>query len=330
MPSHKFQNDKQCNHLSDELSSIPSTHSSPMISLLLLLIISVLASQPTQTSSTSYLHQLQQSVSQTSQSLPQCPDTHQISSTSKIGTPWTCDLAFNSGVSYEKCLKEWEKRLKTYLEQTKDDLCTLPDFDDRINETELLASDSSASSGYQSSVEGHIASAPCDSSISDINALTLEGNLILVEAINGAIYQQLIKRFLQLASLVLQRQQQCQLQTPTKTTSSTTTNTSKSYALINTMVKAKEAAKSLNLPPPTNLAEAWHILFQQRQMLAKQRGQGALIDYPIGEEPNDTPIAPSDAGDPLDPAYAPHASQAIDALQTDTTKYTTQQQPQGQ
>jgi hypothetical protein len=301
----------------------------PMMSVWLLLTLTVLTSQLVQASDTSYISQLQQSLSQTSQSLPQCPDTHQISSTPRIGTPWTCNLSFSSSMSYETCIKEWEERFRAYLEQTKDGLCTLPDFDDRINETELLASDSSASHDYQSTVEGHISSAPCDSSISDISALALEGNLILVEAINGAIYQQLIKRFLQLASLAIQRQQQCQLQTATKTTSSITTNTSKAYVLINTMVKAKEAAKSLSLPPPTNLAEAWHILFQQRQMLAKQRGQGAVIDYPIGEEPNDTPIAPSDTGDPLDPAYAPHASQVSDASHTDTQTYTTQQQ-QGQ
>ena len=87
------------------------------------------------------------------------------------------------------------------------------------------------------------------------------------------------------------------------------------------MVKAKEAAKSLNLPPPTNLAEAWHILFQQRQTLAKQRGQGALIDYPIGEEPNrGHPLHHADQETPW--ILLIHLCEStIDALQTDATEF---------
>lgn len=228
------------------------------------------------------------------------------------------------------CLKEWEKRLKGYLEHARNDLCTLPDFGDRINETEAMASDSSTSSNPQNSVQAQILGAVCSSNISDIKVLMLEGNLILVEAAGGAIYQQLIQRFLQLGSLVLQRQQRCQPKTTT-TTSSAVTSTAKTYLLINTMVKAKQAAKALNLPPPTNLTEAWQVLFRQRQALAKQRGQGALVDYPIGEEPVGVSVAPADSVDPMDPAYSPYASRVVDALQTDTQKYikgTAQQQAQ--
>lgn len=303
-----------------------------MMLVLFLLIPKVIASQAVQVSSstnTPYLPSLQNSLSQTSESLPQCPDTRPSLSNPNIGTPWTCNLPFNSSKSYETCVKEWEKRLRNYLEQTKDNLCTLPDFGDRVRETESLASDSPPSNKYQDSVEGHISDATCDSNISDIKVLMLEGNLILVEAASGAIYQQLIQRFLQLGLLVVKRQQQCQSK-PTTTASSTTTSTPKTYILINTMVKAKQAAKSLNLPPPTNLAEAWQILFQQRQALAKQRGQGALVDHPVGEEPVGESIAPADSVDPLDPAYSPHASQVIGALQTDTQKYATQQQQQSQ
>lgn len=229
-------------------------------------------------------------------------------------------------------MKEWERRLCDYLKSTKDGPCTLPDFGDRVKETESLASDSPTLSDSQNNVEAQISSAACSSSVSDIKVLMLEGNLILVEASSGAIYQQLIQRFLQLGSLVIQRQQQCQSK-PTTTASSVGTSTPKAYLLINTMVKAKQAAKALNLPPPTNLAEAWQVLFQQRQALAKQRGPGALIDYPIGEEPVGEAIAPADSADPLDPAYSPYASQVVDALQTDTQKHVTgatQQQQQSQ
>ena len=200
------------------------------------------------------------------------------------------------------------------------------------SETESLASDSPASNNYQNSIEALISNATCSSNISDIKVLMLEGNLILVEAAGGAIYQQLVQRFLQLGSLVIQRQQQCQPKS-SSTASGAATSTPKAYLLINTMVKAKQAAKALNLPPPTNLTEAWQVLFQQRQTLAKQRGQGALIDYLIGEEPVGESIAPADSADPLDPAYSPYASQVTDALQTDTQKFVTgtaQQQSQSQ
>ena len=216
--SHTVSTDPKVPPIHNQLSHSQSSSLFVLVMMLVLfpltLIIVAAALQTAQTPSTSYPSHLQQSLTHTSQSLPQCPDTRQIPSTTNTGTPWTCNLSFSSSTSYESCMKEWEGRLRTYLEQSKGALCTLPDFDDRINETELLASDSPPSTSYQSTVEGHISNAPCGSPISDIKVLTLEGNLVLVEAANGALYQQLIKRFLQLASLVIQRQQQCQPSQP--------------------------------------------------------------------------------------------------------------------
>lgn len=239
-----------------------------------------------------------------SKSLPYCstvaPVTTDPQSSSTTQFTWNCPLTFESPSNFNDiCFQSLAQQLNNiYGKCGQQNLCLIkPDSDrmlltEQALATELTSDENMANNncGLAPPLEQVILEAPCSSKISDIVVLVGLGQLVMAEAAQGChVDIQVMQRLSQLNALIQSKHLEClskrtigsaqaaaQLAPPPEPVT---------YGLVDTMIQAQAAAKSMQLPPPSNMQDAWSILFTQRKALQARQPSFALTKYPVGEEP---------------------------------------------